>query len=177
MPSVIEKTTRQRYERYARNSVLKRCGVNDMTIAGNTLAQRRRGEVKYYGQGDNPYGMNVARMDSHGGWLARPADLMQFFMHVSGFPAPPNILKPQTIQTMTTASAANAGYAKGWEINKANNWWHNGSLPGSATIAVRTHSGFCWAAFTNTRRSNSRLESDLDKLVWNMVREVKSWQV
>jgi CubicO group peptidase (beta-lactamase class C family) len=174
---VIEKITRQPYERYARNSVLKRCGVNDMTIAGNTLAQRRRGEVKYYGQGDNPYGMNVARMDSHGGWLARPADLMQFFMHVSGFPAPPNILKPQTIQTMTTASAANTGYAKGWEINKANNWWHNGSLPGTATIAVRTHSGFCWAAFTNTRRSNSRLESDLDKLVWNMVREVKSWQV
>jgi CubicO group peptidase (beta-lactamase class C family) len=174
---VIEKVTGQPYAAYVRSSVLKRCGINDMTIAGNTLAQRRPEEVKYYGHGDNPYGMNVGRMDSHGGWIARPSDLVRFLMHVSGFAAPPNILEPQTIQTMVTASAANTGYAKGWAVNKANNWWHSGSLPGTATIAVRTHNGFCWAAFANTRRSNSTLEADLDRLVWNMVREVKNWQV
>ncbi|MGC1779569.1 MAG: serine hydrolase domain-containing protein [Xanthobacteraceae bacterium] len=175
---VIEKITRQPYADYVRNAVLQRCGVDDMAIAGNTLAERRPGEVVYYGQErGNPYGMNVTRMDSHGGWIARPTDLVQFFMHVSGFPAPPNILKAETIQTMTTASAANAGYAKGWEVNRANNWWHNGTLPGSETIAVRTHSGFCWAAFANTRRPNSPLGGDLDKLVWNMVRQVKSWRV
>ena len=174
---VIEKMTGRPYADYARDAVLNRCGIDDMKIAGNTLAQRQPGEVRYYGQGENPYGMNVARMDSHGGWIARPSDLVQFFMHVDGFAAPPNILKPQTIETMTTASAANAGYAKGWEINKANNWWHNGTLPGTETIAVRTHSGFCWAAFANTRRPKSPLGSDLDKLVWNMVRQAKSWRV
>jgi hypothetical protein len=63
------------------------------------------------------------------------------YVHVDGFAAPPNILKPEAIRTMTTASARNAGYAKGWEVNRANNWWHNGSLPGTATVAVRTHSG------------------------------------
>jgi CubicO group peptidase (beta-lactamase class C family) len=173
---VIEKITRQPYADYTQAAVLKRCGVTDMAIAGNTLAQRRRGEVKYYGQGDNPYGMNVTRMDSHGGWIATPTDLVQFFMHVDGFAAPPNILKPDTIQTMTTASAANAGYAKGWAVNKADNWWHNGSLPGTSTIAVRTHSGFCWAAFTNTRRSKSALDGDLDRLNWSMVRQVKEWK-
>ena len=78
---------------------------------------------------------------------------------------------------MTAPSAANAGYAKGWAVNTAHNWWHTGSLPGTASIAVRTHSGFCWAAFANTRRSNSPLEADLDKLVWNMVHEVRSWPV
>jgi CubicO group peptidase (beta-lactamase class C family) len=174
---IVEKIARQPYADYARAAVLKRCGVTDMTIAGNTLAQRQLGEVKYYGQGDNPYGMNVTRMDSHGGWIATPADLVQFFMHVDGFSTPPNILRPQTIETMTTASAANAGYAKGWVVNKANNWWHNGSLPGTTTIAVRTHSGFCWAAFTNTRRSNSAMDGDLDRLNWSMVRQVKAWQV
>jgi CubicO group peptidase (beta-lactamase class C family) len=175
---VIEKITRQPYADYARDAVLKRCGVDDMAIAGNTLAQRRPGEVKYYGQeGGNPYNMNVTRMDSHGGWIARPTDLVQFFMHVSGFPTPPNILKPETIQIMTTASAVNAGYAKGWEVNKVNNWWHNGTLSGSETIAVRTHTGFCWAAFANTRRFNSPFGSDLDKLVWKMVGQVKSWRV
>jgi CubicO group peptidase (beta-lactamase class C family) len=170
---VIEKVTGQPYAAYVRNSVLKRCGINDMTIAGNTLAQRRPEEVKYYGQGFNPYGMNVTRMDSHGGWIARPADLVQFLMHVSGFATPPNILKPETVAIMTAPSDANAGYAKGWMVNRANNWWHGGSLPGTATIAVRTHSGFCWAAFANIRCSNI----NLDKLVWDMVREVKSWQV
>ena len=174
---VIEKVTRQSYAEYVRATVLRRCGVGDMTIAGNTLAQRRPGEVKYYGQADNPYGMNVARMDSHGGWIARPADLVQFFMHVDGFATPPSILKPQTIHIMTAASAANPGYAKGWAVNKFDNWWHNGSLPGTTTIAVRAHSGFCWAAFTNTRRNNSAIESDLDQLNWKMLQQVKSWRV
>jgi CubicO group peptidase (beta-lactamase class C family) len=171
---VIEKITKQPYADYVRTAVLKPCGVTDMTIAGNTLAQRQAGEVRYYGQGGNPYGMNVTRMDSHGGWIARPTDLVQFFMHVDGFSTPPNILKPQTIETMTTASAANAGYAKGWEVNKANNWWHSGFFTGTSTIAVRTHSGFCWAAFTNTRK-NSAMDSDLDRLNWSMVGQVKAW--
>jgi hypothetical protein len=55
--------------------------------------------------------------------------------------------------------------------------WHNGSLPGTSTIAVRTRGGFCWAAFTNTRRYNSALDSDLDRLNWDMVRTVASWHV
>jgi hypothetical protein len=62
-------------------------------------------------------------------------------------------------------------------VNNNDNWWHNGSLPGTSTIAVRTHGGFCWAAFTNTRRHNSRLDADLDRLNWNMVRAVESWRV
>jgi CubicO group peptidase (beta-lactamase class C family) len=174
---VIEKVARQNYAVFVADTVLKRSGVADMAIAGNTLAQRRRGEVKYYGQNrDDPYNMNVTRMDSHGGWIARPADLVQFAMHVDGFAAPPNILKPDTIRTMTTGSSANAGYAKGWSVNKANNWWHNGSLPGTSTLVVRTHSGFCWAAFTNTRRSDSALDGDLDKLIWTMVGQVKGWR-
>lgn len=173
---VIEKVTRQSYADYAQSAVLKRCGVTDMTIGGNTLAQRHPHEVKYYAQGGNPYGMNVTRMDSHGGWIARPADLVQFFMHVDGFAQPPNILRPETIQIMTTASAVNPHYAKGWEVNAAHNWWHNGLLPGTSTIAVRTHSGFCWAAFTNTRQGPA-MDTDLDRLVWTMVRKVEEWRV
>ena len=171
---VIEMITRQAYADYVDSAVLRRCGIADMAIAGNTLGERRRGEVKYYGRGDDPYDINIARMDSHGGWIARPADVVQFFMHVSGFAAPPNILKPETIQVMTAASTANPRYAKGWAVNKADNWWHNGGLPGTATIAVRTRSGFCWAAFANTRES--AIDGALDKLVWNMVAQVKRWR-
>src|SRR5947209_2367530 len=69
---VIEKVTGQSYEQHLREGLLRRCNISRMEIAGNTLAQRARGEVVYYGQGrENPYDMNVHRMDSHGGWLAQ----------------------------------------------------------------------------------------------------------
>jgi CubicO group peptidase (beta-lactamase class C family) len=174
---VIEKLTGRSYADHVRAEVLSRCDITDMTIAANTLDERQPGEVRYFGQNDNPYGMNVRRMDSHGGWLARPADLVQFFMHVDGYARPQNILQPQTIQAMTTTSVASSGYAKGWFVNRYDNWWHSGSLPGTSTIAVRTHGGFCWAAFTNTRRRNSRLDTDLDWLCWSMAKSVESWHV
>jgi CubicO group peptidase (beta-lactamase class C family) len=170
---VIEKVTHQPYAGFVGSAVLHRCGIADMAIGGNTLAQRRKGEVRYYGQdNENPYNMNVTRMDSHGGWIGRPTDLVQFAMQVSGFAAP-GLLKADTIRIMTTPSAASANYAKGWAVNKFGNWWHNGSLPGSGTVMVRTSSGFCWAAFVNTRRPKN--DGDLDGLVWKMVREVKNW--
>jgi CubicO group peptidase (beta-lactamase class C family) len=175
---VIERVSKQSYADYVRDSVLKRCGITDMTIGGSTLGQRYPREVKYYDQDEGaPYAMNVARMDSHGGWIAQPRDLVQFLLHVSGYTTPPNILEPQSIRTMTTGSAANPRYAKGWSVNTLDNWWHGGSLPGTSTIVVRTHSGFCWAAFGNSRRWNSSLDYDLDGLVWDMVRQVKSWHV
>jgi CubicO group peptidase (beta-lactamase class C family) len=175
---VIEKVARAPYAAFVADAVLRRCGVTDMTIAGNTSAQRQSGEVGYLGQGgEDPYRVNVTRMDSHGGWIARPSDLVQFAMAASGFTPPANILGPATLREMTTASAANARYAKGWAVNSAGNWWHNGSLPGTETIMVRTHSGFCWAAFINTRRPHSSIGGDLDALVWKMARQVSAWRV
>jgi hypothetical protein len=149
-----------------------------MAIGGNTLAQLRDDEVEYYGQnGEEPYGMNVRRMDSHGGWIATPADLVRFMMHVGGFEMPACILKPETIMAMTAPSAANPRYASGWAVNRANIWWHNGSLPGTEAIAVRTHSGLCWAAFANTHRPKSDMGLELDRLIWAMARKVKTWRV
>ena len=174
---VIEKLTGQPYPDYVRAEVLSRCGITDMVIAASRIEKRRPDEVKYYGQGEDPYDANVARMDSHGGWLARPTDLVQFLMHIDGYAKPANILKPRTIQIMTTGSSVNHDYAKGLVVNKFDNWWHNGSLAGTTTIAVRTHGGFCWAAFTNTSRRNSKIDDDLDTLNWNMVREVGGWRV
>jgi CubicO group peptidase (beta-lactamase class C family) len=173
---VIEKRAGEGYAAYVRDKVLKRCDVSGMEIAGNTLADRRPGEVVYYGQqGENPYGMQVARMDAHGGWIATPSELVRFLVHVDGFPTKPDILKAETLRVMTTGSSANPGYAKGWIVNKQNNWWHNGSLPGTITLMVRTSGGFCWAALTNTRQPQSRMDLDLDRLVWNMVGKVTRW--
>jgi CubicO group peptidase (beta-lactamase class C family) len=174
---VIEQVTGRTYADFVREEILAPCGVRDMTIAENTLPERGVNEVVYYGQnGEDPYGMNVARMDSHGGWLASARDLVLFLEHVDGFKSTPNILKPETIARMTTACAANSRYARGWAVNAAGNWWHNGSLPGTTTIMVRTSSGFCWAALTNTRPKGD-MGLALDNLVWEMARRVRAWKL
>jgi hypothetical protein len=155
--------------------VLAKCGIADMQIGQNTYEQRAADEVAYYGQkgnGTNPYNMNIARMDSHGGWIATPSDLVRFAMHVDGFKTTQNILAANTIKTMTTGTTANPHYASGWSVNNAPNWWHAGSLPGTLTILVRTASGLCWAAFANTRTS----ELNLDQMMWNVVKAVPAWR-
>lgn len=176
---VIEKIAGRPYAEFVRESVLGRCGISAMTIGGNTPDERRRDEVKYYGQDVDPYQANVRRLDSCGGWLACPGDLVRFAMHVSGFPEPANILKPETIVRMTTASAQKATYAKGWAVNEAGTWWHDGGLPGSAAIMVRTSSGFCWAAAANTsdkRTGESLVLPSMFKLLRAMVGEVPAWR-
>lgn len=173
---VIEKIGRRPYGDFVREVVLRRCGVADMEIASNTLTDRKPLEVRYYGQGgEDPYDMNVARMDSHGGWIARPADLVTFATHVDGFSTAQSLLDPEMIRMMTTAPAVSPTYAKGWSINPEGNWWHNGSLPGSSTIMVRTHSRFCWAALANSRAPKGDIDGDLDRLVWTMVGKVAGW--
>jgi CubicO group peptidase (beta-lactamase class C family) len=164
---IVEKVTGRPYEQHVHEAVLRRCGVDDMRIAGNTLAERVPGEVVYYG--GNPYDMNVRRMDSHGGWLATATDLFRFASHL-------DILQPNSIAAMTTGTTANPQYASGWAVNKVPNWWHTGSLPGTTTILVRTASGFRWAALLNARESNGDTGGELDRMMWQMVRAVKSWK-
>lgn len=172
---VIEKVTGRSYERYVQEAVLQRAGVRDMSIAGNSLAERQTREVRYLGLGDaDPYAINVRRMDSHGGWLATAIDLVRFAVHVDGFTSP-SILTPEVIRTMTSASPANAGYAKGWAVNRAGNWWHIGSLPGTTSVLVRTRTQFCWAALVNAGEGRSAIAGDLDRLLWTMARAVPSW--
>jgi hypothetical protein len=142
-----------------------------MRIAGNTVSERAEHEVVYYGQNkENPYSMNIRRMDAHGGWLGTPTDLVNFAIHVDGFDNTPDILRADTLKTMTTPSRMHANYACGWVVNKTENWWHNGSIPGVMTILVRTASGLCWAAFTNTRATG--ISKGIDELMWTMVRSV-----
>jgi len=115
--------------------------------------------------------MNVRRMDSHGGWLATPADLVRFLVHVDKFPTKADILKPATIEAMTTASTVDPSYARGWRVNKHHHWWHTGGMSGTAAIMVRTSHQFCWAALANTRAK----VGFLDKLMWKMVGKIRAW--
>jgi CubicO group peptidase (beta-lactamase class C family) len=180
---VIEQVTGQPYGAYVQANILAPCGISTMQIAANKESQRAPNEVVYYGQySEDPYKINITRMDSHGGWIASSTELVQFLNHVAGAPGIPALLKPATITQMTTPAAAYppgpARYARGWMVrdNGAGNWWHNGSLPGSTTIMVRTATGMCWAALTNTRTEPSNeIDAALDQMMWDIVRTVPAW--
>jgi CubicO group peptidase (beta-lactamase class C family) len=170
---VIEKVTGRLYYEYSWDAVLTRCGATQMRLGGNT---RARNEVAYYGAG--AYSMNLARMDSNGGWIATAADLVRFMTHVDGLAPERSILSKASIREMTTPTAANPYYAKGWSVNTVPNWWHRGSLPGASSILVRTASGFAWAALANSREgSGTETAEAMDQMLWKMVRQVKRWRV
>jgi CubicO group peptidase (beta-lactamase class C family) len=182
---IIEKIAQVPYAEYIQQQVLRPCLIEDMRISGNTITERAPNEVTYYGQnGEDPYAMNVTRMDSHGGWLASSADLVRFANNIGAVGKRPGLLSQESIASMTTPGPANpvsaeVKYARGWHVrnNGRGNWWHNGSLPGTTAILVRTATGFCWAALTNTRRKPSDdISEALDQMVWDMARQVRAWK-
>lgn len=164
---VLEKVLGMPYDKLMTQEVFSKCGITSMEIAGNTLAERKPNEVMYItSRPGAAYGMNVARMDSHGGWISTAADLVRFASQL------PLLLKPESIRAMTT-HGVDESYARGWNVNKAPNWWHNGSLPGTTTIIVHTAQGLCWAGLLNGRKDGLGLA--LDKLMWQIGGVVKDW--
>lgn len=165
---VLEKITNQPYATLIEHQVLSKCGITNMRIGGNTLAERLPKEVMYLTEKPGTaYGMNLARMDSNGGWIATAGDLVRFASQL------PKLLNENSIRTMTTAISAN--YARGWSVNKVPNWWHTGSLPGTSTIMVHASKGMCWAGLMNGRKKGISLA--LDKLMWRLGREAKVWTI
>lgn len=155
--------------------VLNPAGITSLEIAGNTLADRRSWEVEYVGQGgDDPYGMNVARMDAHGGWIGTAMDLVRFAVHVDGRGGKPALLTPASVMSMTTATALKSDYARGWAVNATPNRWHVGSLPGTLSILVTTADGMSWAALCNTCVNGDvgAMANELDAMLWRIVNGV-----
>jgi CubicO group peptidase (beta-lactamase class C family) len=174
---VIETVTGRSYEDYVRQAVLSRCGVADMQIGFGSAAERLPGEVKYYDQtGDDPYVVNLRAEDSAVGWIATPRDLLRVMMQVDGVRGSPNILRPETVRVMTTGTAANPRYAKGWQVDWSGAWGQTGFMPGMSAIVRRADSGVCWAVCVNTR-SGPALDNDLAALMSTMGRLAGAWQV
>ncbi|MBS1527464.1 MAG: beta-lactamase family protein [Bacteroidetes bacterium] len=172
---VIEKITGKSYQQAVQDLVLTPCGITDMAIGGNTLAQRMPNEVKYYGQsGEDPYAYNITRMDAHGGWVATATDLARFLVRVDGFSSKPDIISNSARTTMITGSSANPAYGCGWAI-AGQNYFHQGSLPGTATEQARTQQGFNFVILTNTRSLDANFTTALDQLFWNAYAKSPAW--
>jgi CubicO group peptidase (beta-lactamase class C family) len=194
---VIEQVTGQGYGVYVTDAVLRPMGITRMRLGRSLLQDRASGEVRYYdgggtaasvfpsgGQVPWPYGgFNLEAMDAHGGWIASVVDLTRFITAVDGLPTRADFLRPETIERMiarppTVWDASAFHYGAGWLVRpQQGNWWHNGSLPGTSSLIVRTGTGLAWAVLFNARSmvSGSTFEQEVDPAVWQAVAQVATW--
>jgi CubicO group peptidase (beta-lactamase class C family) len=167
---VIEKFTGS-YENYVTETVLQAFGMTSTFLATHLLTDRRPGEARYYPNPgepqvnsvyalekvDEPYGgFDIEDMDSHGGWVSSPIDLVAFMNGVfdGGFIDPDLITNPaNSIQIPNGGS-----YGLGWGFSGSPGNFtfnHVGSLPGTSSVVVKTKwtdgADVCWAAVTNIR--------------------------
>src|SRR5262249_26248633 len=125
-----------------------------------------------------PYGgWYLEAMDSHGAWIASPVDLLRFQVRVDGRATPPDLLQPSSEAEMhanpqvpscnadgsTNPTDPGYWYGFGWQVNQYGNYWHTGSLDGTATEDVIASNGFSWAAFFNTRPADGTFFGRLDR--------------
>lgn len=186
LSEIIEEISGMGYEAWVQQEILHPLGIYDMYIGENLLEDKREREGEYVGEGFNtldlygsgnlvPWaygGASVNAMDGHGGWIATARDLVRLLVAVDGFATSPDILSSASIATMTTPSAANANYAKGWAVNQYNNWWHTGAISGTASVWVRASGigGVNWAIILNKRITQGpsvAFWNALDNLGWN----------
>lgn len=159
---VIEKLTNMTYEEYVKKEVFAPCGVTRMCIAGNTLSDRLPDEVTYFQPDEQgwTYGMDVWRMDAHGGWLASATDLARFIVHLDRNQHVPDIVSEEWL---------NHNYF-GYE-----QWIHTGSLPGTATVLSRMNDEFSYVFLANRRSWDKSFFDDIISTMRQSIYERKEW--
>jgi len=193
---VIEKVSGMSYRSYVQQKVLSPMGIGRMKLGRSAKANRATGEVPYYskytgttvldGSGATvaaPYGsFNIENMDSHGGWLSTAVDLVRFGTIFDKT----TVLSSASIGKMwakpaTGASSDGSWYGFGWSVRPVSggtgrNTWHNGSLPGTYTLLVRTYSSMSWAILFDQRDDASgKSYDDIDAALWTAAGKVTSW--
>jgi len=204
---VIEKITGQSYESYVQQHVLLPLGITTMRIGHSLQSQRFPNEVTYYTQKNSTaaavlgpdYGKRVPlpygawyheALDAHGGWIATADDLARFG---AAFEDPEHckLLNKYSIQSMFSRPPGLPGYttdgkpkpsyyALGWSVRPAGSGlttWHNGLVPGTASLLVRRHDGLTWAVLFNidTSPDGKYLGTLIDPLLHQAASQVKTW--
>jgi len=134
---IIEEVTGKSYEQYVLDEILSAMDINDMKIGGNTPEDVFPGEVAYYSSWASPYGMNVNRMDSHGGWIASAESLARLAVYNDTRGSIPDLLPSDE-----ALSYLGSG-----------NWNHNGALPGTLSVLQVGHP-ISYAVVVNTGNSD-----------------------
>jgi N-acyl-D-amino-acid deacylase len=139
-----------------------------------------------------PYGgFHLEAMDAHGGWIASAVDLARFAAALDQ-PEQSPLLGPAAFRIMYAPPAAPVSrqddgaledryYACGWMVRTVRtadkaNYWHTGSLPGTATLLVRRWDGLSWAALFNQRSEDKKLpDSAIDAALHRAADSIAEW--
>jgi N-acyl-D-amino-acid deacylase len=202
---IIEQITARPYDEYVREVVLARLGVQRMRI-GATLTptddevrySMRDGSVAESVFPNTPPevpwpygGFHLEAMDAHGGWIACAADLARFAAALDD-PAHSPLLRPETCRLMHEPPAAPVSrrpdgsledhyYGCGWMVRPVGrdgkaNFWHTGSLPGTATLLVRRWDRLSWVVLFNQRSEAKKLpDSAIDTALHRAADSVTDW--
>ncbi|MEM1119737.1 MAG: serine hydrolase [Bacteroidota bacterium] len=176
---IIDAKTNAKYQNYVKNKILKPCGITDMRIGAKDKKDRAYREVNYYSSG-NPYGLQMKRMDSHGGWIASPVDLMRFAVRVDGKATKKDILKKSTVQTIQTSSYGGR-YGKGWDLNGAL-MQHGGRMSGTRARLKLMDNGIYYAYAVNKysngdedKEQGNNLNGDMSKAIEAAIKTIGDW--
>lgn len=113
-------------------------------------------------------GFELEAMDSHGGWIATPSDLVRFAASLEV----PHLgaLDTESIQRMfarpaETGYAANGVdlpdyYAYGWHVRstvpEGTEEWHDGLFVSTSALLMRRRDGIVWALIFNTENDDNK---------------------
>jgi N-acyl-D-amino-acid deacylase len=203
---VIEQISGQTYETFVREKILAPIGAERARIGASLDGRQAPGEVRYYMAGGSPAdnvfpngtrkvpwpygGFHLEAMDAHGGWIASAVDLARFAAALDD-PKRSPLLKAATSRAMYAPPPAPVArnqdgvlkdfyYGCGWSVRPVRkdraNYWHNGSLPGTATLLVRREDGLSWAALFNQRSEDKSLpDGDIDPALHRAADSVGDW--
>lgn len=203
---LIEKATGTSYEKFVQKNVLAPVGVHRMRIGASLDGDRVHGEVHYYTSNDAPAenvfptgprevplpygGFHLEAMDAHGGWIASAVDLARFAAALDD-PEHSLLLRPESFATMyapppppvsrkSDGALDSSYYGCGWAVRPIRggkaNYWHTGSLPGTASLLVRRWDGLSWAALFNQRSENKDLpDGAIDPALHRAADAVEKW--
>lgn len=203
---IIEKVTGHTYEQFVRDEILAPLGIKRMRIGASLDGRQADGEVRYYTAPESlaknvfndgpekvsrPYGgFHLEAMDAHGGWIASAVDLARFAAALRE-PRRNPVLRAETLATMYApppppASRTADGklessfYGGGWMVRPTGrgkaNYWHSGSLPGTATLLVLRADGLSWAVLFNQRSEDKKFPDDaIDPAMHRAAADVAEW--
>lgn len=192
---IIETVSGQAYGDYVQEHLFGPAGITRLVLGRTLAADRAPGEVAYLSPAEArpvpsvfragpksvppPYGgFHLEAMDAHGAWIATATDYVRLLAALDGSRAPALLTRASLdLLTARPAPPVSVGtatyYGLGIQVRPINgatgagaNWWHSGSLPGTATYMVRLARGWSWAAFFNSRPAELRpMQSELDRVL------------
>ena len=163
---VIEKVSRQPYEEFIQENVLRPAGCTGFRLGGNYYADKYPEEVRYYVQKDDEpaeefnnsgrkvprcYGGNdVSGLLGAGAWVGSTPELALLVASIDGKDEVPDIISKESVDAMTEYFDPET-YSLGWNDTKPDGeWTRTGTFAGTSALVKYFPDGECWVFITNT---------------------------